>query len=445
VYVNIHGRRQGESLPLTPKNKNNKEGNTMSGFQFIHLENFGRIPGRGFKKQSMRGVAREAERVPGACPHIENPKEFELVYGEMPSKVVEDIHYLAELKRDSRNRKIRNDAQLLLGGVASYPVPMAKLNQNDENFIIWRDRTIKFLKQYFSGNLKSIGCHTDEEYFHFHFYVSPDEDNFHIRSVHPGWAAHDSVKSDKKKDKNIAYNDAMRQFQNEYYESVSRFCGLTRIGPKVQRLSRKEWKYQKEQALALSDLTYRLTTARNHINLLHKEAEKREAQSKQHEIAANKKRDEAFKILNQNRTTWDELQFKKLELNKLEKELVDSVNSNFFKRFNKAVDVLKNKLDKALKLLAYWKSRALNSEHNLQTEMQKVSTLRSENSVLNQSNSQLIDQNTELSRHLDIYKSGIDRLINKQRMIDNHIRLGKTNELRIMIKNNYESDIYSRD
>lgn len=47
---------------------------------------------------------------------------------------------------------------------------------------------------------------------------------------------------------NAAYRAKAREIQDDYFEQVSLPCGLTRTGPKRRRLSRQQWKAEKEAA-----------------------------------------------------------------------------------------------------------------------------------------------------------------------------------------------------
>lgn len=48
-----------------------------------------------------------------------------------------------------------------------------------------------------------------------------------------------------------AYREAMRAWQDLYFEAVGIHCGLTRLGPARRRLTRAEWQAEKTQAKAL--------------------------------------------------------------------------------------------------------------------------------------------------------------------------------------------------
>jgi hypothetical protein len=248
----------------------------MSGYQFIHVDTYARIPNKNFNKQSIWGIVHEADRVPHACLHIENPKKPILLYGEQLSKMAQKLYDLADKCRDSLGRKTRKDAQLLLAGVASYPKKSQDIEYNDEHFQRWLKLSVQFLKDEYGDYLRSIILHFDDELFpHYHFYCypNPDENNrLNIRDVHVGMKARDTV-SDKGlgsgKKRRKLYKDAMRAFQDRYYSKVGISSGLSRLGPKRQRMTRKEWrdeqnrcdrlKYYEQQKIEIEKLSKTLS------------------------------------------------------------------------------------------------------------------------------------------------------------------------------------------
>lgn len=230
----------------------------QNGAGFFHMETYGRKPGRNGKKQSIRGIANEAERKPGACSHVESPEEPILVFGVMPSEVVRQAEEIASIAKDSIGRKLRSDAQLMVGGIASLPISPSELNDDGvyeylQDFI---SLNTKYLSEKFGDDFKSMVLHLDEEKIHLHYYLLPsidDSGRFNIGSVHPGILARDTCGSKKAKDKMSAYKKAMRELQDDYYENVSKHLSLTRHGPRRRRLTRKQWKIEKDAAKRLSE------------------------------------------------------------------------------------------------------------------------------------------------------------------------------------------------
>ena len=75
-----------------------------------------------------------------------------------------------------------------------------------------------------------------------------------IQSVHPGYEATAASKArgETKREQKQAYKAAMKALQDDYYENVASHCGLTRLGPRRQRLTRKEWAERRRQAKSLA-------------------------------------------------------------------------------------------------------------------------------------------------------------------------------------------------
>ncbi len=237
----------------------------MPGYQFIHIETYSRVPSKNNKKQSILGIVKEAERHSTASLHIANPQPPLSLYGDTPLKMAKKLINTSEKCVDAMGRKLRKDAQILLAGVASYPIPTDSLEFDDDNFNEWLRLTLSFLKSEYGNNLKSvIGHFGDEPYNHVHFYCHPSpsiKNTINIRDVHIGMKQRDTVPdkgegSGKKRRK--LYKDAMRQFQDRYYEKVAKLCGQSRIGPKRNRLTRKEWRDEQlsseKQAEALKNI-----------------------------------------------------------------------------------------------------------------------------------------------------------------------------------------------
>ncbi|EIO3963350.1 hypothetical protein LQK43_000998 [Vibrio parahaemolyticus] len=72
-----------------------------------------------------------------------------------------------------------------------------------------------------------------------------------MSEIHDGIRARNECSGAYSK-KSHAYKSAMRKFQDEYYDKVAKHLGLSRLGPRVQRLTRKQWKAQQKQAQTLS-------------------------------------------------------------------------------------------------------------------------------------------------------------------------------------------------
>ncbi|WP_152034577.1 plasmid recombination protein [Paracidovorax avenae] len=222
------------------------------GYQFIHVEAYAREGSQQSKtdkktgtisktkKHSAADIAGEGERKEGHCDHVAEPKKPNLLYGVSPSAAVTEATAWADNEKDAQGRKLRKDALCLLAGVVSI---------GSENADFWdehKQRTISWLKQKYGERLKSVIEHTDEEHPHLHFYcvAKPGE---RFEKLHDGYKASAEAKraGKLKGEQNTAYIKAMQTMQDSFYTDVASKAGLARLGPKVQRLTRAEWKAKK--------------------------------------------------------------------------------------------------------------------------------------------------------------------------------------------------------
>lgn len=375
----------------------------MSGFQFIHIETFAKIASRSNRKQSARNVAREAERDSGSCPHIENLMPFKLMYGITPSQAVDLAEKRASMGKDSQGRKLRKDAQILLGGVASYPIPISQLTPNDEGLKKWLKHNFNFLNQHCGSTLKSIIAHTDEKFFHIHWYQVPDIETisgrFNIGQVHPGILARDTVGGKQAKEKMRSYKQAMRDLQDSHYEQVGKPCGLAREGAKKRRLTRSEWKVEQATAERLASSLKLIDFAKDESLIIQDAKERLEV------------RDYKLKVLSESAT-----------------RLVKKA------RFER--DELINLKSKKISVVKYLKNKVEKLTEKIKTLLNKISFLERNNEKLNEDFSILKKQNLALSRinkNLTYQNDVKDRGLKHQKeevfSIVNLIEKGKTKEV----------------
>lgn len=341
------------------------------GFQFTHLEAYSEHPSkRGRKKPSDFSIVKEAERHVEACPHVPDPKPPKLMYGCMPTKALELALSNAKKGRDKKGRKVRKDALKLLTGVSSYPVPTADLHPNEPSLKKWLKLNHEFLLNKFGENYKSCVLHYDEKFIHIHFYIIPPvEDNgvFNIGSVHPGIKARDCVGGTKISQKNVAYKEAMRRYQDDYYELVGRPCGLTRIGAKRRRLTRSEWRNEQEHAQRLADS----------LNII-KNSESKVAASNNIYSKAQKEKQEA-------------------------QELADSASKMINEAKKEQAKLIEMK-SKPAGVTSYLKSKVKALSHQIKSLKEKLNhitevntNLREENTKLEASNRNLLRQNSSFA------------------------------------------------
>ena len=253
---------------------------SMSGFQFFHLATYSRKPNPA--GQSIDQVVEEAERNPAFSLHVEAPEPPRLVYGVSVREMKEQHDAMLEAARvsvlrpngETAYRSIRSDRHTLLTAVASYPVAREQVEADPAEQIryrAWVEANVAFLRERFGDQLRTVIEHTDETHPHLHAYVIPDRPDMNAALLHPGKAAKIAAEAQAKSDGmeprdavkagNAALKAAMRAVQDDYHAEVGAPCGMTRLGPGRRRLSRAEWKAEKELAAKASVISQRETVA----------------------------------------------------------------------------------------------------------------------------------------------------------------------------------------
>jgi hypothetical protein len=236
----------------------------VSGYQFNHAGAYSRRGAHkknsSVRKASMDGILNEMIRAPGACSHVSVPEPPNVVFGVHPVTAFSLAAERARRAVDKAGRKLSVTALVVLVGVATWPVLTSEVRadpQAMEHYLYWREMTIQWLARQWGDQLKTVVEHLDEDRPHLHYVVVPDLDpdrRLRIESVHAGYRAANKCKAEggSPRDQKAAYKAKMRCFQDDYYEHVGVHCGLTRLGPRLQRVSREEWKQQQRQAEAIA-------------------------------------------------------------------------------------------------------------------------------------------------------------------------------------------------
>jgi hypothetical protein len=233
-------------------------------YQFIHVEPYGRHGAHRKnstkRKPSMFGIRDEMIRAPHACDHVTDPQPPNLIFGLPPGAAFALAAARAAQAVDKIGRRLRPEALIVLVGVATWPVLTADVQRDPEaldRYLRWRDETVAWLQSQWGDLLVTVVEHMDELRPHVHYIVVPevDPDNrLRIASVHAGYCAATKCEEagGKPRDQRAAYEEAMEAFQDCYYAQVAVRFGLTRTGPRLQRLTRDEWKERKRQAEILA-------------------------------------------------------------------------------------------------------------------------------------------------------------------------------------------------
>ncbi|MEX6327718.1 plasmid recombination protein [Providencia hangzhouensis] len=225
-------------------------------YQFIHVETYSKVSAKKkieknynkeTKGRNVSEIIAEATRKQDYCDHVaivRTPEPPILLYGVEPEKLIElTDDYFNNTKLTNANgvvRGLRKDSHVLLAGIIS-------LNREVED--IWDDYkkdAINWLKEKYGHKLKCVIEHTDEENPHIHFYCVQDN-GVSFDLLHDGKKAFSEVGGKLKYKKEIAFKNAMREFQDEFYNNVSLKYGLMRTGPRRGRYSNQEYKARKNQ------------------------------------------------------------------------------------------------------------------------------------------------------------------------------------------------------
>jgi DTW domain-containing protein YfiP len=239
----------------------------MAGPQFANIQTFSRKGNKG--GQSVAQVIAEATRDPEFSTHVDDPTPPRALFGD-PEAFAEqhDAHIEARAtvvkKKDGTKarRAIRKDRHTMASIVMSYPVPRAAIITDEDKARLkkWEDRNLEWLRKKYGDQLKVVLAHDDEEHPHLHAWLLADDPGADATMLHPGKVAKKRAEAEAKargeeprvavKIGNGAYREAMKEWQQNYYEAVGAPEGLTRTGPERRRLSRKQWFDEKRAAEA---------------------------------------------------------------------------------------------------------------------------------------------------------------------------------------------------
>jgi|GEM_PF-1240120 hypothetical protein len=222
----------------------------MARFQFSHIETYARTASTLSKSSSVKtcyDILAEASRVYEHSRHVMSPSPPELLDGITTQELAENLNLLLEneatevvLGGKAKKRAVRKDAHVLLAAVYSYP-SQSQMCDLDEIRPFFMD-CIEFHREKF-GSVQSAVLHTDEQYLHIHVYTVSNN----ARKLHPGHIAKKLNKSEASSIKSsVAYKNAMRAFQDDFYQSVSHKYGLERIGPMRKRIQSELYQIAKQ-------------------------------------------------------------------------------------------------------------------------------------------------------------------------------------------------------
>ena len=202
------------------------------------------------KARTVSEVLGEVLRKEGFCNHIQEPEAPGVLYGDLNNIEADCKAYHQNHKNIDKNGKakaLRSDANVLIAGVVS----LEGIKENYDDWNKYKTDVLEYLKEKYGENLAAVVEHTDEENPHLHFYLVPRSGQ-RLDELHDGKNAVLELKKKEPKalkgKQNKAYIEAMRVFQDDFYEKVSKKYGLAKIGPARDRVSRKIYFEQKKSA-----------------------------------------------------------------------------------------------------------------------------------------------------------------------------------------------------
>ena len=202
------------------------------------------------KARTVSEVLGEVLRKEGFCNHIQEPEAPGVLYGDLSNIQADCKAYNQNHKNIDKNGKakaLRSDANVLIAGVVS----LEGIKENYDDWNKYKTDVVEYLKEKYGENLAAVVEHTDEENPHLHFYLLPKIGQ-KLDELHDGKNAVLELKKKEPKalkgKQNKAYIEAMRVFQDDFYEKVSKKYGLAKIGPARDRVSRKIYFEQKKSA-----------------------------------------------------------------------------------------------------------------------------------------------------------------------------------------------------
>jgi hypothetical protein len=289
------------------------------GFQFAHINSYSKQASKkGGGKFSSGDIGAEADRLDGACPHVEAPMKPNWIVGDWQAVKDAEQAFIDGHPKDSKGRGLRADALTVAAGVISMP------NDMREAWPAYRDEMIGQLAMRYGERLRAVVEHKDEAHPHLHFYLvaKPGEK---FDQAHDGKRAANLAKEagELKGGQNAAYKAEMKKWQ-DWIGVTAQKHGLTRTGPRRARLGREEWKAWQiatiehaELSKTIAEQRKTLSTGKKLLEML-PVAEKRIEAAEKAEKVANAAISKAASIPGD---PWSIVSSKNAEIGKLEDQL----------------------------------------------------------------------------------------------------------------------------
>ena len=233
--------------------------------EFLHFRGYARKSTKG--SPTLTDVLGEARRHPHHCAHLRDPRPPVVRYGVPLETVATILDERLRAARDRLGRPLPSTSLALLAGVTSWPTQRVEVEASEAERVayeMWVHLCIEFFRRLFGTALLSIVEHVDEPHLHLHVFAAASDDPethlYSLESVWPPIAAEGTARRAGKTRmaQREAYRTEARKIQSDYYNRVGAPSGLTRFGPRRQRLTREAWRAQRDQAAAVATFTQKL-------------------------------------------------------------------------------------------------------------------------------------------------------------------------------------------
>lgn len=237
----------------------------MSGYQFARIQTYS-LKGNSANRSAVT-VLSENSRIAGSANHVKDPKPPRLLFGIDPIEIVPVIEQrIADAKALLRGtgQRIQSNTHVLEGAVYSHPLTVDDLLRSKADaatYLAWRKDAIAFAiddAKRRGLEVLSVVEHFDEPHPHIHILAIPfltaSNPRLDAKMCHPGHLANkqSAEAGSNPREQMKAYRAAMKGWQDRVWEGVSVKHALTRIGPRLKRLTTREYTEQKNIAQVIA-------------------------------------------------------------------------------------------------------------------------------------------------------------------------------------------------
>ena len=233
--------------------------------EFLHFRAYARKSTKG--SPTADAVLGEARRDPKYCAHLDEPQPPIVRYGVPIESVAATLSERLRDARDRRGRPLPSTTTVLLAGVSSWPTPRVEVEASEDErltYEMWGSLCVAFFRRLFGDALLSVIEHVDEDRLHLHIFAAATPDPvthvYSIESIWPPMAAEATQRraGKSRRVQRAAFRAEATKIQDAYYNRVGAVCGLSRFGPRRQRLTREAWRAQRDQAAAVAEFTQKV-------------------------------------------------------------------------------------------------------------------------------------------------------------------------------------------